>query len=72
MDTQELIDEYLTEHVDMVNAKKANWQFHINLRTGEKMWYDDWYWESEDWDWLGGHDDSSMDTKSPFKPMSIR
>ncbi len=71
MDTEELIDKYLTEHVDMVNTRKPNWQFHLNPRTGKKMWYNDWYGEDKDWDWLGGHNDPSMDTKSPFEPTSI-
>ncbi len=73
MDAKELIDEYLAEHVDMVNARKANWQFYLNPRTGKKMWYDDWDSDeySQDWKWLGGHNDPSMDTKSPFEPMNI-
>ncbi len=73
MDAEELIDEYLAEHVDMVNTRKANWQFYLNPKTGEKMWYDDWYSDewNEDWEWLGGHDDPSMDTKSPFELTSI-
>ncbi len=71
MDAEELIDEYLAEHVDMVNSRKTNWQCHENPLTGKKMWYDDWYRKDRDWDWLGGHNDPSMDTKSPFEPMSI-
>ncbi len=71
MDAEELIDEYLTEHVDAVINRKVNWQFYTDRKTGKKMWYNDWYRDNPDWDWLGGHDDPSMDTKSPFKPTSI-
>ncbi len=72
MDTEELIDEYLAEHVDMVISRAANWQYYTDWRTGKKMWYDDWYKEENvDWDWLGGHDDPSTDTKSPFELTSI-
>ncbi len=71
MDAEELINEYLAKHVDMVNSRKANWQCHENPLTGEKMWYDDWYGEDRDWDWLGGHDDPSMDTKSPSELTSM-
>ncbi len=48
----------------MVNNGKANWRYHENPLTGKKMWYEDWYGEDRDWDWLGGHDDPSTDTKS--------
>ncbi len=36
MDAEELIDEYLAEHVDMVNARKANWQFYLNQEQAKK------------------------------------
>ncbi len=70
MDTKELIDEYLTKHVDMVNRKDDDWswQSYTDPFTKKKVWY---IQEEADWDWLGGHDDSSTDTKSPWEPMSI-
>ncbi len=73
MDTEELIDEYLAEHVNMVNSRKANWQCYEDPLMGEKRWYDHWYKDNADWEWLGGRgmDDPSTDTKSPFEPTSI-
>ncbi len=69
MDAEELIDEYLAEHVDMVNSKKEDWEYHTDPRTGEKLRsWDELY---ELWDIFRGHDDSSTDTKSPWEPMSI-
>ncbi len=70
MDAEELIDEYLTEHVDMVNHKGDDWswQSYTDPFTKKKVWY---IQEEADWDWLGGHDDSSMDIKLPWEPMSI-
>ncbi len=35
MDAKELIDEYLAEHVDMVNSKKEDWEYHTDPRDGE-------------------------------------
>ncbi len=70
MDADELVDEYLAEHIDMVNSRKANWQdwqSYTDPFTRRKVWYD----QEEDRDWLGGHDDPSTDTKSPFELMSI-
>ncbi len=37
MDANELIDEYLAEHVDMVNTKKEDWEYHTDPRTGKKL-----------------------------------
>ncbi len=71
MDAEELIDKYLAEHVDAVINRKANWQFYKDGKTGKKMWYNDWYGEDPDWDWLERHNDPSMDTKSPFELTSI-
>ncbi len=34
MDADELIDDYLAEHVDMVNGKKEDWEYHTDPRTG--------------------------------------
>ncbi len=68
MDTEELIDEYLAEHVDMVISRQGDWQSYMDIFTGKKRWYQE---EDADWDWLGGHNDSSMETKSPFEPTSI-
>ncbi len=67
MDTDELIDEYLAEYIDMVISKQADWQSYTDPRTGKKVWYN----QEELWDLLGGHDNPSTDTKSPFKPTSI-
>ncbi len=68
MDANELIEEFLTKHIDMViNKAPEDWHFYIDPFTKKRVWYD----QEEDWDWLGGHDDSSMDTKSPFEPTSI-
>ncbi len=70
MDTNELVDKYLAKHIDMVNSCKADWQdwqSYMDPFTGKKVWYD----QEEDWDWLEGHDDPSMDTKSPLEPTSI-
>ncbi len=68
MDTDELIKEFLTKHVDMVINRTANWQSYTDPRTGKKLWYEE---ENADWDWLGGHDDPSTDTKSLLEPTSI-
>ncbi len=67
MDTDELIKEFLTEHIDKVTSCLANWQSYTDPRIGKKVWYD----EDELWEWLGGHNDPSMDTKLPFKPDKI-
>ncbi len=62
MDADELIDDYLAEHVDMVNGKKEDWEYHTDPRTGKKLKsWDELY---ELYDIFGGHDDPSMDTKS--------
>ncbi len=41
MDAKELIDEYLAEHVDMVNSRKANGmedgQSYMDPFTGKKV-----------------------------------
>ncbi len=29
--------DYLAEHVDMVNGKKEDWEYHTDLRTGKKL-----------------------------------
>ncbi len=69
MDAEELIDEYLAEHVDMVNHKGDDWswQSYTDPFT-KKVWY---IQEDMDWDWLGGHDDPSMDTKLPWELVEI-
>ncbi len=60
MDADELINVYLAEHVDMVNSKKEDWEYHIDPRTGKKLRsWDELY---ELWDVFGGHDDPSTDT----------
>ncbi len=64
MDTDELIEEFLAEHVNKVNTQPANWQSYMDPWTGRKVWYN----EDEMWKLLGGHDDPLMDTKSPFEP----
>ncbi len=63
MDADELIKEFLSEHVDQVHTQQPNWQFYIDPRTGKKVWYD----EDKMWELLGSHNDPSTDTKSPFK-----
>ncbi len=69
MDAEELINKYLTEHVDMANNNKEDWEYHIDPRTGKKLRsWDELY---ELWDIFGGHNDPSTDTKSPFKPQEI-
>ncbi len=67
MDADELIEEFLAKHVDMVIDKPGNWQSYMDPRIGKKVWYD----EDELWEWLGGHNDPSMDTKLPFKLDNI-
>ncbi len=37
MDADELIDNYLAEHVDMVNDEKEDWEYHTDPRTGKKL-----------------------------------
>ncbi len=53
MDAEELIDEYLAKHVDVVNLKGNNWswQSYTDPFTKKKVWY---IQEDTDWDWLGG------------------
>ncbi len=69
MDTDELINEYLAEHVDIVNGKKEDWEYHKDPRTGKKLTsWDELY---KLLDIFGGHDDPSTDTKSPSEPTSI-
>ncbi len=53
----------------MVISKTPDWHFYIDPFMKKRVWYN----QEEDWDWLGGHDDPSMDirSKSPFEPMSI-
>ncbi len=36
MDTDELIDDYLAEHVDMVNGKKEDWEYHTRSQNREE------------------------------------
>ncbi len=36
MDADELIDDYLTEHIDMVNDEKEDWEYHTDPRDGEE------------------------------------
>ncbi len=108
MDADELIEEFLTEHVDaivtdhpqstiIVDAKhkyrksdspQNEWVYLVKSPSpANEWWYSEEellnltpliekYWEinseyDKDWDWLGGHNDPSMDTKSPFELMSI-
>ncbi len=69
MDADELIDEYLAEHVDMVSDKKEDWEFYTDPRTGRKLRNYKELWDL--FDIFSGHNDPSTDTKSPFEPMSI-
>ena len=34
MDADELIDDYLAEHVDMINGKKEDWEYHTDPGQG--------------------------------------
>ncbi len=67
MDTEELIDKYLAEHVGMVNHGVEDWQSYTDPVTGKKVWYD----QEQLWDIFGGNDDPSTYTKSPFELTSI-
>ncbi len=68
MDADELIDKYLTEHVDMVNAEKELWEYYTNPMTGKKLKNYNELWELFD---LFGGPDPDHPTKSPKKPESI-
>ncbi len=69
MDTDELIDDYLAKHIDMVNGKKEDGSITQtrgrgrNSRVGTNSY--------ELWDIFGGHDDPSTDTKSQLEPTGI-
>ncbi len=67
MDTNELIEDFLAEHIDRIANRTPDWHFYIDPFTKNRVWYD----QEEDWELLGGHDDPSMDTKLPFKLTSI-
>ncbi len=67
MDADELIEEFLAEHIDMVINKTPDWHFYIDPFTKKRVWYD----QEEDWDWLRDHNDSSTDMKLPFELTSI-
>ncbi len=69
MDADKLIKEFLAGHIDHVAECIQEMRYYIDKFNGKKVWYND-----EDpalWELLGGHDDPSMDTKSPFKPDNI-
>ncbi len=69
MDADELIDDYLAEHVDMVNSKKEDWEYHTDPRTGKKLKsWDELY---ELWDLFGGNDDPSTYSKPPYEATEI-
>ncbi len=67
MDTDELVKEFLAKHIDMVINRTPDWHFYIDPFMKKRVWYD----QEEDWDWLGGHNDPSTDTKSLFELMGI-
>ncbi len=69
MDADELIDNYLAEHVDMVNGKKEDWEYHTDPWTRKKL--KSWNELYELWDIFGRHNDPSTDTKSLSEPTSI-
>ena len=69
MDADELIEEYLAEHVDMVNNGKEDWEYHIDPRTGKKL--RSWEELYELWDIFRGNDNPSTETKSPSQPQGI-
>ncbi len=41
MDADELIEEFLTKHIDKVTIHPANWQSYTDPRMGKKVWYDE-------------------------------
>lgn len=67
MDPDDLVKEFLSKHIDQIHAQPPNWQSYTDPRTGKKVWYD----KDKLWELLEGHDDPSMDTKSPFEPDNI-
>ncbi len=67
MDADELIDEYLAEHVEAVIKRQEDWQSYTDPFMGKKVWYD----QEQLWDLFGGNDDPSTYMKSPFEPTSI-
>ncbi len=69
MDTEELVDEYLTKHVGMVSNKKEDWEFYTDPRTGKRLKNYKELWDL--FDIFGRHDDPSTDTKSPYELESI-
>ncbi len=68
MDANELIEEFLTEHIDIVIAHSSpQWRFYIDPFTGKQVWYN----EEAMWDKFGGYDEQSMYSKPPFEPDNI-
>ncbi len=68
MDVDELIEEFLVEHVNTVaNHPSDQWWFYIDPFTGKQVWYN----KESIWDEFGGRDEQAMDSKSPCKPGNI-
>ncbi len=41
MDADELIEEFLAEHIDKINIRSPNWQSYTDPRTEKKVWYNE-------------------------------
>ncbi len=41
MDADELIEEFLAEHIDKINTRSPNWQSYTDPRTEKKVWYNE-------------------------------
>ncbi len=68
MVADELIKEFLAEHVDVITTcHPPVWQSYHDPFTGKQVWYD----KEQMWNLLGGYDDPSMDTKPLFEPNEI-
>ena len=67
MDANELIDEYLAEHVDAVINRQEDWQSYTDPFTGKKVWYD----QEQLWDLFRANNDPLTYTKLLLEPMSI-
>ncbi len=69
LDAEELIDEYLAEHVDMVNGRKRTGSITQTQGWGRNSGVGTSFTSSGTYS--GGHDDPSTDTKSLLEPASI-
>ena len=67
MDTEELVDEYLTERIKRAEYETGDWQSYTDPFTGRKIWYD----QQLDWDYFGGNDDPSTFSKPSSEVKEI-